>query len=298
MEYSQRSLLLLPLLLLHLLLLLPPTISVTPLKNNNDKPILAIIPAAWHSPIHYSSYIDQLRSRGYTSVSERLPSCDSPNPKAQSVSTDAAFIRQRLLRPAIEAGKEIVVIMHSYSGGPGSVAAKGLSVDDRRAEGKEGGVIGLIYISAFVAQQGQTLVSGSGGRLAPWVVEHPNGQMSVVNAAHIFYNDVPPALAELAISNLRDQARSTAFTPCGAPAWADPFYANRLAYARTSLDNAIPVEAQDAMLQASGVRWEIQTFRTGHAPFLSQPRQLGLWTDRQVERFRRGMEEEGEVSTA
>ncbi|KAL8910869.1 MAG: hypothetical protein Q9171_003868 [Xanthocarpia ochracea] len=192
--------------------------------------------------------------------------------------------------------------MHSDSGGLRPVAAKGLSVDDRRAKGKKGGVIGLIYLSAFGAQEGQTLMGGSGGRLAPWVVEHLDltdwgGQMSVVNPAHIFYSDVPRALAALAISNLRDQARSTAFTHCGAPAWADSLYANRLAYPRTSMDNAIAVEAQDAMLQASGVRWEIQTFLTGHAPFLSQPRQLGFWTDRRVERFRRGMEEEGEVST-
>lgn len=74
--------------------------------------------------------------------------------------------------PAIEAGREVVVIVHSYSGGPGSVAAKGLSVADRRAAGRNGGVLGLIFISAFVAHEGQTLVSGNGGQLAPWVIEH------------------------------------------------------------------------------------------------------------------------------
>ncbi len=145
-------------------------VSSTPV--NNGKPILVIIPAAWHSPWHYGTYIDQLRSAGYTSVSERLPSCNSPNPRDQSVATDADFIRARLLMPAIEAGREVVVIMHSYSGGPGSVAAKGLSVADRRAAGRSGGVLGLIFISAFVAHEGQTLVSGSGGQLAPWVIEH------------------------------------------------------------------------------------------------------------------------------
>ena len=142
------------------------------LASLSGKPILAIIPAAWHSPWHYGPYIDQLRSAGYTSVSERLSSCDSLHPRDQSVATDADFIRTRLLMPAIEAGREVVVIMHSYSGGPGSVAAKGLSVADRRAAGRSGGVLGLIFISAFVAHEGQTLVSGSGGQLAPWVIEH------------------------------------------------------------------------------------------------------------------------------
>ncbi|KAL8747697.1 MAG: hypothetical protein Q9190_000438 [Brigantiaea leucoxantha] len=170
--------------------------------------MLAIIPAAWHSPVHYSAYIHQLRIAGYTSVIERLPSCDSLHPRVQSVATDAAFIRERILIPVIEAGQEVVVIMHSYSGGPGSVAAKGLSLTDRLAAGRTGGVIGLIYISAFIAHEGQTL---------------PNGQMGVKNAREVFYNDVPDAIAIQAVNNLRDQARSTAFTPCGAPAWSDPF---------------------------------------------------------------------------
>ncbi|KAL8836172.1 MAG: hypothetical protein Q9170_003025 [Blastenia crenularia] len=254
---------------------------VSSIPVNDGRPILAVIPAAWHSPVHYSAYIDQLRFAGYISVTGRLPSCDSSNPRAQTVATDATFIRQRLLLPVIEAGKEVVVIMHSYSGGPGSVAAKGLSVPERRAAGKAGGVIGLIYISAFIAYEGQTLVSGSGGRLSPW----PNGQLSVKNAKKTFYNGVPDAVAVQAVKNLRDQARSTAFTPCGAPAWADAYYNGRRAIARTSLDNAVPVQAQDAMLRASGVGWDVQTFVTGHAPFLSQPRQLGWWTDRQVLRF-------------
>lgn len=136
---------------------------------HNGKPVIAVIPAAWHSPIHYQLYTTALRSAGYASVSERLPSCDSPDPKSQTVATDAAFIRERLLLPAINRGREIVVIMHSYSGGPGSMAAKGLSVAERRAAGQPGGIVGLIFLSAFVAHDGQTLVSGSGGQLSPWV---------------------------------------------------------------------------------------------------------------------------------
>lgn len=136
------------------------------------KPVIAIAPAAWHSPIHYALYVEKLHIAGYRTVSERLPSCDSPNPMAQSVSGDAAFIVQNLLMPSINAGKEVVLVTHSYSGGPGAVAAKGLSVVERRAAGKTGGIIGLIYICAFVAEEGQSLLSSSGGQYAPWVIEY------------------------------------------------------------------------------------------------------------------------------
>lgn len=88
------------------------------------------------------------------------------------MAVDAAFVREELLLPSINAGKEVVVIMHSYSGGPGAVAAEDLSIAQRRAAGRPGGIIGLIFISAFLALEGQTFVTGSGGVLPPWVIEH------------------------------------------------------------------------------------------------------------------------------
>ncbi|KAL8722840.1 MAG: hypothetical protein Q9225_000727 [Loekoesia sp. 1 TL-2023] len=138
----------------------------------NDRPVTAIAPAAWHSPVHYQLFADQLHVAGLSTVMLQLPSCGSSNPRAQSVANDAAFIKKFLLQPSIDAGKRVVLITHSYSGGPGAVAAKGLSVGERRAAGKPGGIIGLVFISAFVAKQGQSLISGSGGQYAPWVIQY------------------------------------------------------------------------------------------------------------------------------
>lgn len=109
--------------------------------------------------------------------------------------------------------------------------------------------------------------------------------MSVKDPKEVFYNGVPGPIADWAVNNLRDQAQLTAFTPCGSPAWAEPFYNGRRAFARTSLDKAIPPFAQDAMLQASGVEWDVHTFAAGHAPFLSQTRQLSAWTKGQIHKF-------------
>ena len=138
----------------------------------SEKPVVVIAPAAWHSPIHYVQYTFQLNRAGFPTISQRLPSCGSSNPYAQSVAADAAFITQNLLMPPINAGKEVVLVMHSYSGGPGAMAAKGLSIVERRAAGKSGGIIGLVFISAFIAEDGQSLLSGSGGQYSPWVIEY------------------------------------------------------------------------------------------------------------------------------
>lgn len=161
-----------PALLLVFVICFPIHIFSSPAVLNVDRPIIAIAPAAWHSPVHYAEYTKQLQLAGYHTVTQRLPSCDSSNPGAQSVAVDADFIKSNLLMPSINAGRRVLLVMHSYSGGPGAVAAKGLSLPERRAAGKSGGIIGLIFISAFVAKEGETLLSGSGGRFAPWVIQY------------------------------------------------------------------------------------------------------------------------------
>jgi hypothetical protein len=66
-------------------------------------------------------------------------------------------------------------------------------------------------------------------------------------------------------------SHSALTTPAGPPGWADPGFSGRLAYIRTSKDNAIPDFAQDGMMAGSGVTWDVHRFDTGHSPFLSQP---------------------------
>ena len=164
------------LLLACLICFFVPTFS-SPAVPTNAKPIIALAPAAWFSPVHYSEYTDLLNKAGFQTVTQRLPSCDSPNPRAQTVAADAAFISSNLLMPAINAGREVVLIMHSYSGGPGAEAAKGLSLAERRAAGRPGGIIGLIFIAAFVAEEGQTFLSSGGGEFAPWMIEYVSGSL-------------------------------------------------------------------------------------------------------------------------
>ncbi|KAL9003526.1 MAG: hypothetical protein Q9188_003612 [Gyalolechia gomerana] len=216
----------------------------------------------------------------------RLPSCDSWNPRAQSVTNDAAFIKQNLLKPSIDSGKRIVLITHSYSGGPGGMAAKGLSITERRAAGLPGGIIGLVFISAFLAKQGQSLISGSGGNIAL----QNNGQLGVRDPKQWFFHDVPDRYSDFAAAQLKNQSRYSAETPCGAPAWFDTAYNGRRSFARCALDRAIPPVAQDLMVQQSGVQWNVENFHSGHAPFLSQPKRLSDWVVSQVARWDTGNE--------
>lgn len=134
-----------------------------------SKPTVILVPGAWHTPRHYEKLLELLRTAGFTTVSKQLPSVGSDQPTEQTVASDAAFIRESLLLPELDRGQDVILIMHSYGGSPGSAAAKGLSKAERLASGQKGGIVGLVFICAFLANEGDSLQSKlPGQKLDPW----------------------------------------------------------------------------------------------------------------------------------
>jgi hypothetical protein len=132
-------------------------------------PNIILIPGAWHSPIHYKELITLLEAAGYNVASSPLPSLDPPEPGSVTTISDSTFIAEKLLSPLLDEGKDVVLVMHSYGGSPGSAAARGQSKVERTSKGLMGGVIGLVFIAALLAPEGASLLSAVGGRFHPWV---------------------------------------------------------------------------------------------------------------------------------
>ena len=136
-----------------------------------SKPTIVLVPGAWHKPSHYQPLLDWLESHGYPTASKQLPSVGATEPENKDVACDTAFVRDEVLVPQLEQGKDVVLLMHSYGGCPGGAAATGLSKTERLANGQKGGVIGLVYMCAFVAGEGDSLISKLPGQTLPdWVL--------------------------------------------------------------------------------------------------------------------------------
>ncbi|MCJ1319512.1 hypothetical protein MMC15_004848 [Xylographa vitiligo] len=238
-------------------------------------PTFAIVPGAWHSPIHWDLVVPELNGAGYATRSLRLPGVDSPTPKSISTTTDAHFIQSDVLGPLLSDGKDVILVAHSYGGMPSGAAAVGLSKAERSAAGLPGGIIGLIWVAALIAHPGDSLKALVGGQFNPWVqINQATGQLGYEDPREIFYNDVHPPVATVAISQLKPESENALSTPTGPQAWGDAFYNGRRAYVTTLLDQCIPPRAQSGMLAGSAVEWDVYEFDTGHSPFLVQPLQL------------------------
>ncbi|CAJ2503855.1 Uu.00g112490.m01.CDS01 [Anthostomella pinea] len=140
------------------------------------KPAIIIVTGAWVPPSIYGSLGDPLRVAGYevyttahkTNTSEPFQPLPTPY-------DDAEPLRELTTRLADE-GKDIMFVMHSYGGLPGSIASQGLGKKQRQEQGKPGGVVRLFYITAWIAEQGKmgmdSVPVGSYPRVDKFPVEH------------------------------------------------------------------------------------------------------------------------------
>jgi thioesterase domain-containing protein len=123
------------------------------------KPVIVIVPGAWHRPKHYQKLIDALGTVGYTAVGITMPSVDSSPPHA-SWDQDAAEVR-RVIMEYLDAGKDVIAVGHSFGGVAMSEAVKSLGKGDR--QGLQGAVIRLVYMCAMALPEGQTFL----GQMVP-----------------------------------------------------------------------------------------------------------------------------------
>jgi pimeloyl-ACP methyl ester carboxylesterase len=137
---------------IHLILNLQHSFTMSQKKST-----IVLIPGGWHRPSSYAKLTTALQTAGYTTHIPELQSMNGARPPTAGLKEDTAHVRT-FVTDLLDTGKNVAVIMHSYSGQVGTNALIGLSVSARAAAGKSGGVTHLIYMSAFALLPGKSMV--------------------------------------------------------------------------------------------------------------------------------------------
>lgn len=128
------------------------------------------VPGAWLARAFYEPFLQALMFAGYDVRYASYPSLDPADPCTTDCHADAKAIAA-VLHPLVEReGKDVLLFLHSYAGMPGAAAATGLAKSQRAREGKVGGVIGLLFLGAFVVPEGLSCAGLQGGSLPPWIL--------------------------------------------------------------------------------------------------------------------------------
>jgi len=235
--------------------------------NMTSKPTVIFVPGAWHLPEVFDTVSSYLISAGYSTAAVRTPSVTKGPSYVQNIDPDVKATREVILK-ATDAGNDVVLVMHSYGGIPGSAACKGLSKAERAEAGKNGGVVRLVYMCSFAIPEGESLKSFGGGKVSDWCID--NGEYYVATRSdEIFYNDIPKEKAGECIANLQHQSVKSFSSPQTYAAWK---YIPST-YLICEDDMAIPAVAQEAMATQPGANMTIERLKASHSPFLSKPKE-------------------------
>ncbi|KAK1573959.1 Alpha/beta hydrolase fold-1 [Colletotrichum navitas] len=235
----------------------------------SELPTIVFIPGAWHKPWIFDLVRDDLAGRGYPTAAVSLPSVGSTDVNA-GLGQDADAVRAELQR-LIDAGREVVVVAHSYGGIPVANAVEGLNHKCRVAKKKTGGVLMIIYVASFAVPADESLSDSDGEGLKPWL-DVKDGFVSPRDPIPIFYADVEPSLATKAAVALCPQPGKTFQDKSGFEPWNEGF---EMGYIFAEDDQVIPLDKQIDMASQFPASSFTATLTASHSPFLSMPETLG-----------------------
>ncbi|KAI0024044.1 alpha/beta-hydrolase [Xylariomycetidae sp. FL0641] len=246
----------------------------------------------YHTPAPYMPLVEALKARGIDAYCPQLPTSDLAklnvgdvnNPDFDRPPPEGGYPQGEadvetvlgVLGPLVhEQRKNVLLIGHSYGGWVATEAARPeFQAASRKKSGLEGGVIGILYIGAFVIPVGESVHSFFQPKEGPAVVPpfmrfHKHGFEGLgttVDAEKFMFNDLEPSMAQKWAAGL------TASPVTTSKLTNDAYKALPCAYLVLEGDMTLPAKYQQDMvaLQASKTGdFTLYRCPAGHSPHLS-----------------------------
>jgi hypothetical protein len=134
-----------------------------------SKPTFVCVPGASHSPLIFDHVKSALAFHGYTVIPIALPS-NGARPAIYDFTEDVRAIRGHVTQ-LVDAGHDVIVVLHAYAGIPGAEALWGLAKYERERRGLRGGIIRLVFIMSIMGKEGfQPSQRGDISAMYPWML--------------------------------------------------------------------------------------------------------------------------------
>lgn len=134
----------------------------------SEKPVFVFVPGAWHAAETFDVVRDLMHKRGLKTEAIATPSVGA-SPPNKGLHADIEYTKA-VLQEMVDAGRQVVVVNHSYGGLVGAGAVEGLGYAQRSQAGLPGGVIMVVWMAAFATPKGKSALDMLGGQWLPWMV--------------------------------------------------------------------------------------------------------------------------------
>ena len=239
-------------------------------------PAIVLVHGGFSHPGVYSPFLSALSQAGYIARCPHLPTSFDDHSAKGGLEDDIAAVRKEVTELARE-GHSIIVLAHSWGG---FVASEAISPDMYSpapgTSNSEGGVVHLIYLSAWMLEPGISVMDQFAKSSAPNKMQidfNEDGTARVSNVAECWYNDVdtPEERQRLAAKHVQhdlgEATRKATTTP-----WKDV----PTTFVYCERDMAFAPVAQAEMVEATtravpAKHLTEMRLDCGHFPFCSMP---------------------------
>lgn len=137
-------------------------------EPHHQTPTIVFVPDAFHVEAHFVPLCELLNQASFPMAVIDLPT--TARAKTASYVEDVHAIRS-LLEKLIEEGKEVILAAHSYGGVPACQSVSGFERSKRQSQGKPGGVVHVLFVTALLVEQNRRMVEAlEGGKAPSWAV--------------------------------------------------------------------------------------------------------------------------------
>lgn len=123
------------------------------------KPTIIAFSGAFHPASCLDPFLLRLRAAGFPAEGYSLRTVGNP----QAVVDDDSEYMRSVIIPHLDQDEDVVFVAHSFAGFAASAAIAGLSRKTRAGRGQRGGILGVVYLSAFVPAEGVSAFGMLGG---------------------------------------------------------------------------------------------------------------------------------------
>ncbi|KAM0551219.1 hypothetical protein ACHAPJ_008564 [Fusarium lateritium] len=231
---------------------------------------VVIIPGSFAKPNLYKSLTESLARNDIQSEVVDLPSVGRREGKPPGTMTDDADQIVSTVTKLLDQEKDVVFLMHSYGGVPGTQSLEKLSYKARQAEGKKSGVSKIIYMAAVALPLGGSVL---GLLNTPDFLKIEDDYMTLdpEGSAPFTYSDFPPEEALELAKAMPNHATASYRDQLTYPGYED----DDVHYIVCEKDKLVLTEYQYGMVEfLRGVtkgKVGLHKLNSGHAPNLSQP---------------------------
>ncbi|TGJ80763.1 hypothetical protein E0Z10_g8007 [Xylaria hypoxylon] len=252
-----------------------------------SKPYFLFVTGSFAPAPLYQNLVDLVKAQGYDIKALQLPTIgiipgqgrDTP---PATMYDDAALIAKEVEALA-DAGREIILVAHSYGGMPATESTKGLSVEERKKEGKKGGIVRLAYKTVLLTTPGhsamEVLDPPAEGQPLPFQIDE-KGWMSQPDpelVAATCFSDLPREEG-LRWHKLMAQHSAVSFVnPLTHAGYKDV----PVSYLLCEDDVVVPPEIQRREIKMieteTGSKVDVTSIKASHCPTASVPEKVVDW---------------------